>query len=221
MQPDEWVHDKKKNTWKSKYLYFHGLITGLVVWIFLWDWNLWYIAVGIAVLHLLIDLIKLVYLNDGLRSFTVDQILHVMVLIGAALIITKDYEWIDQAMNFVAQPHFLIMATGYLMITTPAGYFIGKATQKWRSELTTSKEERDSLQDAGIWIGILERVLVVTFVLYNQFEAIGFLIAAKSILRFSDKMEHNPRKQTEYVLIGTLISFTMALFIGLIIKSML
>ncbi|MEZ5059668.1 MAG: hypothetical protein R2879_21765 [Saprospiraceae bacterium] len=94
------------------------------------------------------------------------------------------------------------------------------ATKKWRLELEPESEsKRDSLAEAGIWIGRLERVLVLTFVLLDQFEAIGFLIAAKSILRFSDKSSNEPRKQTEYVLIGTLISFSIALFSGLIIGA--
>ena len=54
--------------------------------------------------------------------------------------------------------------------------------------------------------------------LLNQLAAIGFLIAAKSILRYGDKDSKGARKQTEYVLIGTLLSFTMAIIIGLLVR---
>jgi hypothetical protein len=72
---------------------------------------------------------------------------------------------------------------------------------------------------SSFWIPL--RTLVLTFVLFGQFQAIGFLIAAKSILRFGDKNGNNPSKQTEYVLIGTLLSFTMALFIGILVKKLI
>ena len=48
--------------------------------------------------------------------------------------------------------------------------------------------------------------------------AIGFLIAGKSILRVGRDNDQDVRKKTEYVLIGTLISFTVAIIIGLLTK---
>ena len=78
-----------------------------------------------------------------------------------------------------------------------------------------------SLPNAGKWIGILERVLVLTFVLTAQFQAIGFLIAAKSILRISVKSEAHARLLSEYVLVGTFISFAIAILIGLSALSFL
>ena len=220
IQPDHWVDDKKENTWKSKFLYFHVLLTGLVAWLFLWDWNLWCVALFIMITHLLIDLYKLICCKDNLTSYIFDQIYHIIILGVSAVYLSNGMDTVSTTVsNIFLDTKWLAIISGYLAVTTPVGYMVGKATQKWRDELVDSVKERDSLKDAGIWIGILERVLVVTFVLFNQFQAIGFLIAAKSILRFSDKSEDNPRKQTEYVLIGTLISFTIALFIGLLIKS--
>ena len=80
---------------------------------------------------------------------------------------------------------------------------------------TISTEEQQTLSLAGQRIGYLERVLILTFVLLNQFSAIGFLIAAKSIFRFGDLTKHQDRKLTEYVLLGTLTSVAMTLAIGL------
>lgn len=68
-----------------------------------------------------------------------------------------------------------------------------------------------SLQNAGKYIGILERVLIFVFILTNHFEAVGFLLAAKSIFRFGDLKEAHDLKLTEYVLIGTLLSFGIAI----------
>lgn len=89
-------------------------------------------------------------------------------------------------------------------------------TARWRNEIHTQNSDRDSLASAGFWIGVLERFLIVTFILIHEYSAIGLLIAAKSLLRFGDKDEVHPRKQSEYILIGTLLSFCFALFSTLI-----
>jgi hypothetical protein len=94
---------------------------------------------------------------------------------------------------------------------------IGKATEKWREGLG---EDTQSLANAGIWIGRCERILVLTFILTNQYTALGFLITAKSILRFSEK-EGKTQKKTEYILVGTLISFASAVIIGVIINVLI
>lgn len=49
-----------------------------------------------------------------------------------------------------------------------------------------------------------------------QFGAIGFLFAAKSLLRFID----TARAKTEYVLVGTLLSFGIAIISGIIITKL-
>jgi hypothetical protein len=71
------------------------------------------------------------------------------------------------------------------------------------------------LENAGKLIGTLERILVLTFVIIGKLEVVGFLIAAKSILRYKDT---NTIK-TEYVLIGTMLSFGLAMMLGLIVNQ--
>ncbi|MCV6628749.1 MAG: hypothetical protein OIF50_02705 [Flavobacteriaceae bacterium] len=77
------------------------------------------------------------------------------------------------------------------------------------------KENKTEDTNAGRLIGVLERILVTTFVISNQFAAVGFLIAAKSILRFQD---HETLK-TEYVLIGTMLSFGTAIILALLANT--
>jgi hypothetical protein len=79
----------------------------------------------------------------------------------------------------------------------------------------------ESLQNAGKWIGVLERLLVLTFVLVDQWAAIGFLLAAKSVFRFGDLKNDRDRMKTEYILIGTLLSFTFTIGIGIIARILL
>lgn len=78
------------------------------------------------------------------------------------------------------------------------------------------KEDKDaSLKDAGKYIGILERLFVFGFIVLDQWQGIGWLLAAKSIFRFGDLSRAKDRKLTEYILIGTMLSFGLAIAIGL------
>jgi hypothetical protein len=105
--------------------------------------------------------------------------------------------------------------TGFILLTKPTSIIIKNIISIWTPE---SKTDDDSLQNAGNYIGILERLFVFCFILMGHFDAIGFLLAAKSIFRFGDLKEAKDRKLTEYVLIGTLLSFGIALLIGLLVK---
>ncbi len=218
LQPSSWVKQRvKSNKMPHANLIVHVLLTGFVAWAFL-SFRLKYgLSIGVLVVsHLLIDYLKALFGKENLWYFLADQLLHILVLVFITMnhefAFTFDFlEKIYDGLN----KHLLIIV-GYALVLQPAGYFVGYATRRWQNILNEA-EERDSLKDAGKWIGILERILVLTFVIANQMSAIGFLIAAKSILRFSDKDSNNPRAQTEYVLIGTLMSFTIALMVGFVL----
>ncbi len=66
----------------------------------------------------------------------------------------------------------------------------------------------NGLKNGGKLIGQLERLLILILIYIGQPIGIGFLIAAKSILRFEEAKKH---KVAEYVIIGTLLSFTLAI----------
>jgi hypothetical protein len=77
------------------------------------------------------------------------------------------------------------------------------------------------LDNAGLWIGRLERILVVISILVGHYELIGFLVAAKSILRFVDIKAAELRQEAEYILVGTMLSFAFAIGVGIIAKALL
>jgi hypothetical protein len=83
---------------------------------------------------------------------------------------------------------------------------------KWSMD---EDDSNDSLENAGKYIGILERLFVFVFIALGQWQAIGLLIAAKSVFRFGDLSRAKDRKLTEYILIGTFLSFGLAIAIGL------
>ncbi|MGB3606606.1 MAG: DUF3307 domain-containing protein [Psychroserpens sp.] len=217
LQPNSWVDDKKENTYKSKYFYFHGLIHLLALLVLLaFDWSYWILILTIVISHLIIDLIKL-KLNGKVNSrllFAIDQILH-LAIIGLVAYIRIPFE-IELDTLFSTSVLLLILAI--LTITFVSSIIMKIMMGTWSLEEDSSE---DSLKNAGKYIGILERLFVFGFILINQWSAIGLLIAAKSVFRFGDLSRAKDRKLTEYILIGTLMSFGLAITIGLTYKYLI
>lgn len=218
LQSKALIAQKRKKKAGAPFLYIHALIAGLLTYVIVQDWQLWWMPVVISVSHYVIDLWKLYQKNDSLRYFLIDQLMHFVVLLIIWLVLTDNFsEVLPFLTTMLGSKILLVYLTGYLIVIFPIGFIIGKATQRWQDEI---KEEDGlkSLDKAGRYIGIFERILVLTFIMTNNFSAIGFLIAAKSILRFSDKSKSGARKQTEYVLIGTLMSFALTIIIGFLMR---
>jgi len=105
----------------------------------------------------------------------------------------------------------LVLAVVFL--TFPSDVLMGKLLQPMSDQINT---DHKSLPNAGKYIGILERLFVLLFIIIGRWDAIGLLITAKSVFRFNDLKETNNRKLTEYILIGTLVSFALAMLTGLL-----
>ena len=69
------------------------------------------------------------------------------------------------------------------------------------------------LIQGGKLIGTMERSLVFLFILMGQLEAIGFLIAAKSLIQFDSRSEGLAARQ--YIIVGTFASFGWAIVVTL------
>jgi len=232
LQPNNWIADKKRRTWKSKYLLYHGLLTGALAWLFVPQLNLWWVILLIIITHTITDGWKLSTekkRGSRLSFFLIDQLIHVTIIVILWLWIINGWEKMNVFIQaYLPNYRLLLRVLGYLLMIGPVGYIIQYLTKKWIFEL----DPDDSLKEAGKWIGILERVLTITFIYIGQFGAIGFLVAAKSILRVIDKPDKpsgeptlikpfSSRKRTEYVLIGTFLSFTIAILTGLVINWLL
>ena len=208
-QADSWVDQRFKNGWHSKYLYLHGIIAGVLAYFLSGLWNLIWIPAAVAATHILIDGLKAKYENN-IQSFLLDQLGHfIVILLIWILIISPGPEDIALFKQILLPGiNLWVIVAAYLIIIWPSSVLISKITEKWRTDIT---DENESLEKAGMWIGRLERFLILTLVLLKQYEAIGLLVAAKSIFRFSAS-----RSVGEYVLIGTLLSFTIAITVGLV-----
>lgn len=216
LQSTGWVKEKKQRKHLSSKLYLHVFIAGLTAYVFSGLWLNWWLPLVIMVTHLFIDLWKL-NRPENVVYFLIDQFLHILVILIVWMFLFYDLDAIHNHLSALLQrTDIWLIITGYLFVTWPLGIIIGMATDKWRIDAGVTKE---GLPKAGVWIGIFERLLILTFILSNQYAAVGFLITAKSILRFSDK--ENTQKKTEYVLIGTLMSFAASAIVGILISKAL
>ena len=215
LQPSSWVHNKEQKQYKSMYLYLHSLIHGLLVWILLWEWTAWKIALTLAIVHFGIDLLKLVFQVEKSKRnwFFIDQLLHIISIFIMVDIYNNGV--LPFAFSQILNSSNIIFVTGYVILTLPMSIIIQKTLMPW-SDLIGEAED-DSLLNAGKWIGILERSFVFIFIVSNRWKAVGFLLAAKSVFRFGDLKESKDRKLTEYILLGTLLSFGIAIVISMLI----
>lgn len=211
LQPNSWVADKEAKKHKSLYLYFHILLHGVLAFVIIGDCCFWPYAIVLAVSHGFIDFLKLRFQNSNTKRnwFIIDQALHVLVLALLTNFYTQEY-----LRFYEPEPGFWIVFTAAVLLTKPTSIIIRTIISVWTPE--SKGTDDNSLQNAGNYIGILERLFVLAFILTGHFEAIGFLLGAKSIFRFGDLMEAKERKLTEYVLIGTLLSFGIAMLAGLL-----
>lgn len=211
LQPNKWVLHKEDKKVASKYLYSHVLIHFAATMLLLWDLTYWKIALVILVSHYIIDLIKL-YINPLFKNksipFFIDQVLHIIVLYCCAYF---DNLWMHTLEFFELLDWNLI--TAVVFVSFPAAIIMGKLLEPMSNQL---EMDHKSLPNAGKYIGIIERLFVLAFIILDQWGAIGLLITAKSVFRFNDLKESNSRKLTEYILIGTLISFGIALITGIV-----
>ena len=216
LQPTSWVKDKERKKLKSAKLYLHVLVHVGLIFIVFMSFNAWKVALSIGGLHLIIDALKAMFQTrkNTRILFFIDQILHFSSIVMVWHVFYKGY--LDISYLSDVKTWFLIV--GVLFLTMPTSIIMKVIIAKWLPE--SDDESPKSLQNAGKYIGILERVLIFVFILTNHFEAVGFLLAAKSIFRFGDLKEAHDLKLTEYVLIGTLLSFGIAIVVSLMILGL-
>jgi hypothetical protein len=215
LQRYKWIVDKRTGV-RSPYLYYHVVIVGVLTYLLLADWTHWQLPLFITVTHFLIDWWKSTCTN-GTRYFVLDQIFHIaMLIIGWGFYIGLGSAETTELLRALDNTFVWVVLSSYLLVLRPYGFLIGKATQSWQEELEELPTTLAGLPKAGTWIGYMERIIILTFVLMGQYGAIGFLIAAKSVFRFSGKSDtEDIRKQAEYILIGTLMSFLLAIVTGI------
>lgn len=206
LQTNRICKNKAERKWKSLYHYGHAIVVFGLSWLVAFDLGFWWCALIIGVSHFAIDMWKS-YRPETVVWFALDQILHLGVIVGMARIWCGWYVW---GLPFEFSVKFVAIAVAALVCWKPANILI-KLTLKHFS--VNMPEDNANGFNAGALIGTIERWLILIFVCMQHYEALGLLIAAKSIIRFSDK----ETSRTEYVLAGTLLSIFIAVLVGMMV----
>lgn len=214
-QDDKKAANKNENGFNSPFLKWHILTMFLCSWLLSFQLKFIVASLIIAITHWIIDgfkpkLNKNKYTKN--YAFFSDQLLHLIIIYIVVFIFSMKFD-LATYLNFGISIKQLLIITAFLITTKPANILIREIFQLYQIKVDVKKD--DELLKAGRLIGILERWLILIFILVGQFQAVGFLIAAKSILRYSPKNEDGFNK-TEYVLIGTMLSFGIAIAVGVI-----
>lgn len=158
-------------------------------------------------LHLLIDAVKSGFCRDTVAAHLFDQAAHLATIAGFAMIAPDLWTagaW-GRAPGWV--PHAMILLAGAIYATRAGGFAVGKLMRPYAPQAA-----QQGLEQGGLLIGLLERGLIYMMIMVNQPAGIGFLIAAKSLLRFEAASKE--QKAAEYVIIGTLASFGWAMLVA-------
>ena len=216
LQPRSWVQDKELRKFKSPKLYLHIVVHAALIFLLVLDPAMWPALIIIVGSHYAIDLAKVILQRPHTRTawFVADQALHLGVIFSVWFFTIR-----PEISLFRDAASAWLVVTAIFFLTNPASVIIRTVISQWTPD--TLQKVNASLPDAGKFIGFLERLLVFTFILLDHWEAVGFLLAAKSVFRFGDLRESHDRKLTEYVLIGTLLSFGIAIFVAVITNALL
>lgn len=216
LQPTTWVRDKKKRKVRSKYLYYHiGVHLLLLLITTQFDSKYFLAIILIALSHFGIDCAKL-YLEKKKTAktwFFIDQLLHLVVI---AFVVFYYFPF-EIAIASLYSQQSLALITALVAVTYVSAIILKVLLSKWSEQII--KTDTGDTNNAGKYIGILERLFIFFFVVINFWEGIGFLLAAKSIFRFGDLKESKDVRLTEYILIGTLLSFGFGILCAMLYKS--
>lgn len=212
-QTDEFCRKKQVNGICSLHVYLHSMVIFVLSWIAFWNLSCWWLALIVGIMHLLIDAIKR---KDNLWSFLIDQAAHVVCITLIAYIAVYKMVNIDWGNHCEWVNTICLYALIFLLNGKSANILIKHLLKAYSVQSPKESDGSNEIIRSGKLIGNLERWLIIVFMLCGQYEAIGFLIAAKSIIRYKD----GDTSKTEYVLAGTLISVFIAVISGVLLMKM-
>ncbi|MGO5053451.1 DUF3307 domain-containing protein [Lachnospiraceae bacterium LCP25S3_G4] len=178
-----------------------------------------FVATVTAAMHLIIDVLKFLYLSSMAKEktlivdrnvFFIDQSLHGIAIVGIAYwavqseICINEWNLVGKFFDVVGISETFVIAwmLALFIIHKPANIAIQKLLAIYKPAGNTGGE--NEINNAGRFIGTVERFIMIIFLSIGQYSAIGLVLTAKSIARY-EKISTD-KEFAEYYLLGTLIS---------------
>jgi hypothetical protein len=235
LQSPKLVEQKRRGKF-SGYL-LHGLIhyfaailvVGFLVKASALSVKTYLVLLALVAVHLLLDAAKLrlttsgrVY--EGALAYVSDQLIHFLTIIFAAWLLTPGLA-LAQLVSLgglarAVPTKWLAVPVVYLAIVFGGGYLVRDLTRNLAEGVKNQSQHKatEQLQNAGLYIGWLERFLVLTALLLQSPATVGLILTAKSIARYP---EFKSERFAEYFLIGTLLSISIAILGGVLLAKLL
>ena len=184
----------------------------------------WIAACVYIAAHLGVDRVKQQLLvskkvGDSGSVFLVDQGIHLCTIVALAWLLIRpnwatlrsQFSWSDGTTDKVLEAGIV-----YVAVVFAGGYLIRYLTRNLTAGIKKPGETAEEVENAGMYIGWLERFLVVTAILVQSPSMVGLILTGKSIARFPELKE----RFAEYFLIGTLLSIGLAVVGGLVLAKL-
>ena len=194
------------------------VLAGLVAVSWLASWPFQGAALGLTVAHLLI--LRIEGRGGGasaVRNFAASEAAHLLAAGGAAWIITRSGAAVLGAglEAFRRDPNRLLaLLVVYLAVVFGGGAVVRVASRSLLAGIQIEKPAE--LKNAGLYIGWLERFLILTALLMQSPSTAGLILTAKSVVRYPEM--NKSILFAEYFLIGTLLSISIAVAGGLALR---
>src|SRR5882672_4365073 len=235
LQPRRLVEQKRQGKFPAYLL--HGLLhffasillVGFLVKASALSARTYLVLFFLALIHLVLDAAKIRLaakglIHDGALSYVSDQLIHFLTIVFAAWLLTPGLSF-AQLFAFAGlargiNAKWLAIPIVYIGVVFGGGYLIRDLTRTLAENVRihTTPEIGEHLQNAGLYIGWLERFLVVTALLLQSPATVGLILTAKSIARYP---EFKSKRFAEYFLIGTLLSISIAILGGALLSKVL
>lgn len=222
LQTDEDVKRKQSILVFGKHIVFVTLLSYLLVG----NWSNFIVPLVILISHTLIDLLKRTIKKDSLTIFLADQFAHVLVLLTLSNYLQNRLTpeinslfWFNIWGNVYIRTLAIIVAV--ILVTKFSSIVINYIIKPFQAKIfNTENNNKDEIKTGRV-IGYLERIIILVLFLADLPAVVGFLITAKSILRYAEIKNESDKVMVEYVLIGTLLSFTIGISIAFITTKVL
>lgn len=189
----------------------------------------------IAITHFLVDLAKsrMIIIKPSSKysifTFIIDQIIHFILIFKLFYLLGNnlDQDIISYSKDIISKTTFQHKIILSLLLITISLWSVGVFIRLFFKYLDESKEsyfeqllivpnmERGT-KNGGFYIGIFERLFIISAIILDIPELVGFTLATKSIARFK---KFDDDSFVEKFIMGSFISFISAIITGVIIKK--
>jgi len=218
LQTDGVCKKKREKGLCSWFMWVHPAIVTVLTWLLFGSWYFVWGAVITFASHLLIDAVKsrLEREKQHVGYFVTDQMLHLLIISLICWMYGDGWNrvaWIPD--DYALMGPAVICAV--LLCGKPANILIKGIFDWYQIEIPLKvMDGENDLKNAGALIGSVERIIILILILLGQYEAVGFVMAGQSLMRFKD----SEGAKAEYVLVGTLLSLCVAMICAMGVKGL-